>query len=168
MVDAPAEMPSAAATPRAGPRHGGGATPESRPDDEMSANKRRKVRRGTRSCWECKRRKTRCTFASSDGATCTDCRRRGTACISQDMPEDLATANKSNRHLGERIAKLEDLMRVFLDGKEAGTITQDGGERRRDGTLNSDVLQARSINSGPSPIQASLRHTEVRKSLSVA
>ncbi|KAL4882949.1 hypothetical protein BJY04DRAFT_206615 [Aspergillus karnatakaensis] len=48
---------------------------------------RRKVRKGTQSCWECKRRKVRCIFASAEHAICNHCRRRGTACVSQDLPD---------------------------------------------------------------------------------
>ncbi|KAL4803233.1 hypothetical protein BDV18DRAFT_44997 [Aspergillus unguis] len=49
--------------------------------------KQRKVRKGTQSCWECKRRKVRCIFASAEHAICNNCRRRGTACISQEFPD---------------------------------------------------------------------------------
>ncbi|PYH99838.1 hypothetical protein BO71DRAFT_367866 [Aspergillus ellipticus CBS 707.79] len=47
-------------------------------------SKRRKVRKGTQSCWECKRRKVRCIFASAAETICNNCRRRGTVCISQE------------------------------------------------------------------------------------
>lgn len=57
------------------------------PDDELDhVPKRRKVRKGTQSCWECKRRKVRCVFNTTE-TTCQNCRRRGTACISQDLPD---------------------------------------------------------------------------------
>jgi hypothetical protein len=59
------------------------------PSDEPSA-KRRKVRKGTQSCWECRRRKVKCTFLSQDDAVCINCHRRSTRCISQatsDVPE---------------------------------------------------------------------------------
>ncbi|CAD0106611.1 unnamed protein product, partial [Aureobasidium uvarum] len=46
--------------------------------------KRRKIRKGTQSCWECKRRKVRCISTEN---ICQNCRRRGTACISQDLPD---------------------------------------------------------------------------------
>ncbi|KAF2496440.1 hypothetical protein BU16DRAFT_437020, partial [Lophium mytilinum] len=53
--------------------------------------KRRKVRKGTRSCWECKRRKMRCIFDTE--AICKGCRRRGSKCISQEFPEDVLLAD---------------------------------------------------------------------------
>lgn len=88
-------------------------------------NKRRKVRKGTRSCWECKRRKIRCIFASSEDVTCIGCQRRRAPCVSQELPEDLSLSlsmspsarggrGKSKPHLHhlsvgehERIARAE-------------------------------------------------------------
>jgi len=49
--------------------------------------KRRRVRKGTASCWECKRRKTRCTFASPSESVCDGCRSRQLRCISQQFYE---------------------------------------------------------------------------------
>ncbi|KAL4935162.1 hypothetical protein BDV06DRAFT_234611 [Aspergillus oleicola] len=51
--------------------------------------KRRKVRKGTHSCWECKRRKMKCRFDPRIVSnSCNGCRRRGSPCISQEFPED--------------------------------------------------------------------------------
>ncbi|CRG86905.1 hypothetical protein PISL3812_03918 [Talaromyces islandicus] len=54
--------------------------------------KTRKVRKGTRSCWECKRRKVRCSLSTSsdNAATCLACRRRRTPCVSQEFSQDYA------------------------------------------------------------------------------
>ncbi|KAI4731764.1 hypothetical protein E4T49_00607 [Aureobasidium sp. EXF-10728] len=54
--------------------------------------KRRKIRKGTQSCWECKRRKVRCISTEN---ICQNCRRRGTACISQDLPDVFTIATPS-------------------------------------------------------------------------
>ncbi|KAL4972518.1 hypothetical protein BDW66DRAFT_162845 [Aspergillus desertorum] len=57
--------------------------------DEATA-KVRKIRKGTHSCRECRRRKVKCTFTSIDDSTCNICRRRGTKCVSQaDFPADV-------------------------------------------------------------------------------
>jgi Fungal Zn(2)-Cys(6) binuclear cluster domain len=55
----------------------------------LSEAKRRKVRKGTHSCWECKRRKMKCIFDPLTNATttCNGCRRRGSQCVSQEFPE---------------------------------------------------------------------------------
>lgn len=49
--------------------------------------KRRKVRKGTISCWECKRRKIRCTFATPNESVCDGCRSRRIKCISQQFDD---------------------------------------------------------------------------------
>ncbi|KAL3473406.1 hypothetical protein BJX99DRAFT_233690 [Aspergillus californicus] len=56
----------------------------------------RKVRKGTHSCRDCRRRKVRCIFKSPADSTCIVCRRRGTKCVSQggftpDAVEDTQT-----------------------------------------------------------------------------
>ncbi|KAL2810280.1 hypothetical protein BJX63DRAFT_402596 [Aspergillus granulosus] len=72
--------------------------------------RRRKVRKGTQSCWECKRRKVRCIFASAEHAICNNCRRRGTACISQEIPEDIAASSTTGiDKLKARVQRLEAL-----------------------------------------------------------
>src|SRR4051812_1182549 len=60
-------------------------------DTDSHANvqsKRRRVRKGTHSCWECKRRKVKCLLDPLDHSTCNGCRRRGTKCVSQEYPDD--------------------------------------------------------------------------------
>jgi hypothetical protein len=58
--------------------------------DTYGQAKRRKVRKGTHSCWECKRRKMKCRFDPRIASTsCNGCRRRGSPCISQEFPEGL-------------------------------------------------------------------------------
>ncbi|KAJ5675979.1 hypothetical protein N7462_008876 [Penicillium macrosclerotiorum] len=58
--------------------------------DDYGQAKRRKVRKGTHSCWECKRRKMKCRFDPRiESTSCNGCRRRGSSCISQEFPEDL-------------------------------------------------------------------------------
>jgi hypothetical protein len=73
-----------------------------------SEAKRRRLRKGTRSCWECKRRKVRCTFASETDATCVTCTRRGTKCIAQDLPEEVSLGGKQDS--AGRIMRVEALL----------------------------------------------------------
>lgn len=72
------------------------------PSDEPTA-KRRKVRKGTHSCWECKRRKVKCTFASPHDAICVNCHQRKTKCVSQEVVDgsDAAENNLDNTGLTE-------------------------------------------------------------------
>ena len=112
------------------------------PNSEPSANQR-KVRKGTRSCWECKRRKIRCIFPESGEATCVCCQRRRVPCIGQDIPESLALARKGNRGLGDRIARVEDAMKDWLAGKDIGAASQVEEESRKNGPgPKSDALKS--------------------------
>lgn len=131
-------------------------------NQEISA-KRRKVRKGTRCCWECKRRKIRCIFASSEDVTCLSCQRRRTPCVSQDMPEDLSPARKGSRHLGERIARVEDFMKDLLASKDVGATSRIEGEPRQSRRSNSNALKPHSNNSAPSTIRAPPTPAEVRQ-----
>ncbi|KAM0513556.1 hypothetical protein ACHAPE_007820 [Trichoderma viride] len=55
---------------------------------QFSTPKRRKIRKGTQSCWECKRRKIRCTFAAPTESVCDGCRSRRVKCLSQEYHDD--------------------------------------------------------------------------------
>lgn len=75
--------------------------------------KRRKVRRGTQSCWECKRRKTRCTFATPNESVCDGCRSRGVKCIGQDFDDgaiekgDKTGGRSRTEMVAERLSMLD-------------------------------------------------------------
>ncbi|KAJ1326764.1 RNA polymerase II-specific transcription factor-like protein [Microdochium nivale] len=86
----------------------------SRHDDEDTAAKRRKVRKGTRSCWECRRRKIRCTFRAGDDTTCDGCRARSTGCISQQFDE-AASPDPPDSPLAQRLSRVEDLLERLAD-----------------------------------------------------
>ena len=72
------------------------ATP---PVHVQSGVKRRKVRKGTHSCWECKRRKMKCVFESVTDSICIGCRRRDSQCVSQEYPE--VAVHKVGSHSAE-------------------------------------------------------------------
>jgi hypothetical protein len=75
--------------------------------------KRRKVRKGTHSCWECRRRKIKCAFDSEEDAVCAGCRERGSFCRSQEFADDAEAAppaQSSDRTLGQRLGRLEAMM----------------------------------------------------------
>ncbi|ORY63261.1 uncharacterized protein BCR38DRAFT_516424 [Pseudomassariella vexata] len=126
-------------------------------DDSLNQAKRRKVRKGTRSFWECKRQKIRCIFTSPDDVTCTGCQRRHAPCISQEMPEDFSPARKGNRHLGQRISRVEGFMKDFLASKHVGATSQVEEQPWQD---NYGARATHSNNSEPSSIWAPLTPTE--------
>ncbi|KAK1708464.1 hypothetical protein BDP67DRAFT_352079, partial [Colletotrichum lupini] len=74
--------------------------------------KRRFVRRGTKSCWECRRRKIRCIFDDKGPRdTCKTCWQKGTPCVSQEFPEeDAQTAPAPVGSLGDRLNRVERLV----------------------------------------------------------
>ncbi|KAI1132466.1 hypothetical protein F5Y10DRAFT_231203 [Nemania abortiva] len=89
---------------------------------DTATNKRRKVRKGTRSCWECKRRKVRCVFRVASDAVCMGCRRRGSGCISQEFPdEELPGGGVS--HPGDRMANLEAVVQDLVKSVTTSSMT---------------------------------------------
>jgi hypothetical protein len=86
--------------------------------------KKRKVRKGTQSCWECKRRKIRCTFAAPIDAICDGCKRRGTTCVSQEFPDEPAAAG-SNRPVGDRLGRMEALVEQLVKKASIDTVPND-------------------------------------------
>ncbi|CAK7207726.1 hypothetical protein SEUCBS139899_010537 [Sporothrix eucalyptigena] len=88
-----------------------GSTPTLDPSPEP---KRRKVRKGTHTCWECKRRKVRCTFANPGDAVCIGCTKRCLPCVSQEFPEDQTTATVKSRLVGDRIVRVEAMIQQLV------------------------------------------------------
>lgn len=101
--------------------------------------KRRKIRKGTHSCWACKRKKIRCTFSTPDGEpvdletlenpsealageVCDGCRRRGTPCISQELPETAALSAAANhsRQVDDRLGRMEALVEMLVKNAARG------------------------------------------------
>ena len=126
-------------------------------DEERETSiKKRKVRKGTQSCWECKRRKVRCIFTSPGDGTCMSCQHRRVPCVSQELPEDLCPAKPGNRHLGERIAKVEDFMKDLSASKGLGVTSQMEDELQHIRRSSSEALTARSndlIRAPPTPAE---------------
>lgn len=96
-------------------------------DQEIPAPKRKKLRKGTQSCWECKRRKARCTFPENEPGACEGCRRRGSKCISQDLPDQPSTGTREDlsARLGQvetRTDELTDLLAQFIQGSSSASL----------------------------------------------
>ncbi|KAJ6019310.1 hypothetical protein N7522_001377 [Penicillium canescens] len=100
--------------------------------DSVPPSKRKKLRRGTRSCWECKRRKMKCVFDSPDDAVCVGCDRRWTKCVSQEFPEKVSTP-LDNRQLRDRLLRVESQLDQFLAAGDNGrTMAEDCPDRPLD------------------------------------
>ncbi|KAF5656104.1 transcription factor [Fusarium sp. NRRL 25303] len=93
-------------------------------DNSAPAPKRRKkLRKGTVSCWECKRRKAKCIF-SDDLGICDSCKRRGTDCVSQESerPPELG----SNKHIVDRLGEVEALVQHLLKNAQSDKRSRNG------------------------------------------
>lgn len=77
--------------------------------------KRRKTRKGTRSCWACKRRKVKCTYASPTDDVCIGCARRCLDCLSQEFPEQDPGPSSKSRLVGDRIGRLESMLQQLAE-----------------------------------------------------
>lgn len=77
------------------------------------------MRKGTKSCLECRRRKIKCTFEAGRTAICNECYARGSTCIDQEHGDIQSytqqTAEQSTYSLRERVTQLEGLVKQVLD-----------------------------------------------------
>ncbi|KAJ4370666.1 hypothetical protein N0V83_005187 [Neocucurbitaria cava] len=83
---------------------------------EESLPSRKKMRKGTHSCFECRRRKIRCIFQADNPDVCSECFARGSRCIDQEHanPEVVVDHRKNLR---ERVSRLEALVDTLLEDK---------------------------------------------------
>ena len=100
--------------------------------DHSQGPPRKKMRKGTRSCIECRRRKIKCTFEPGRTHICNECFARGSTCIDQEHGDvssfaastsTLQQKEEQNTALKERVTYLEDLVKQVLDRlpeKQAG------------------------------------------------
>ncbi|KAJ5697764.1 hypothetical protein N7488_011448 [Penicillium malachiteum] len=87
------------------------------PEDQQPPRKR--IRKGTRSCWECmyspsKHRKVRCHYVSDGDSSCRECLIRGTVCRSQDLPEPENIRESERASLNDRLGHVESLLEKVL------------------------------------------------------
>ncbi|CAG8290804.1 unnamed protein product [Penicillium salamii] len=87
--------------------------------EEVASPKRRKVRNGTSSCWECKHRKKRCKFESDSNSVCISCQRRGIPCISQASADTADDEHNEYEGVTRRIDRVEDLVRQLVHQRAA-------------------------------------------------
>ena len=89
---------------------------------DTESTRPRKIRRGTGSCWACKRRKVRCHYVSRSDRVCDGCKTRCIACVSQDYPEDSRKLD-GNGQLHDRLSKVEALLdRLVNKVDESGDL----------------------------------------------
>lgn len=77
--------------------------------------RRRTVRKGTHSCWACKRRKEKCERTNNELSSyvCRGCERRGTRCVGQEYPEDQSNDGQEEASQGFEPAGTQHLDDTF-------------------------------------------------------
>ena len=86
----------------------------------MSSVGKRRLRKGTFSCWECKRRKRRCDIGAHATTACSWCQQRGLDCVGQDR-DDACQVDTTD--VEGRLDEVEALVSRF--------VQQRNGYRRR-------------------------------------
>ncbi|KAJ5587342.1 uncharacterized protein N7459_003107 [Penicillium hispanicum] len=76
--------------------------------------RRKRVRKGTKSCWECKRRKVKC-IPSEDLSICVSCLERATPCLRQEYVDDQSPHHAEDSALAQRMARVESLLESLVD-----------------------------------------------------
>ncbi|CZS96070.1 uncharacterized protein RAG0_05527 [Rhynchosporium agropyri] len=100
---------------------------------------RKRVRKGTRSCWECKRRKVRCQLSSEDVPVCAGCLSRGTTCLSQEYPEERDLSSNGNQ-VGERLGRMEMLLETLVAKISAYEDEEEAQKMMTPESIGNDVL----------------------------
>ncbi|KAL4967071.1 uncharacterized protein BDV14DRAFT_198169 [Aspergillus stella-maris] len=85
------------------------------PESDLSLP-RRVLRRGTRSCAECKRRKTRCFFRLSTDAACVACQRRGISGVGQELMDVPLPNLNEVENIVERLKRAELMLETITKG----------------------------------------------------
>ncbi|KAI8724256.1 Zn(2)-C6 fungal-type domain-containing protein [Fusarium sp. LHS14.1] len=138
----------------------GWESPHTSAAEVQPLRKRLRVRKGTKSCWECKRRKIRCTFATSADMRCTGCKRRRTACVGQEFPDESMTFRSTDGDgspaYRDRLGRLEASveMLVKISGPNGHNTSDPGSPSRvtlQDETVSADTLPQTSATTSGAP-----------------
>ncbi|KAL6814471.1 hypothetical protein J3E69DRAFT_347315 [Trichoderma sp. SZMC 28015] len=126
--------------------------------DAMSPPQLRKVRKGTRSCWECKRRKIRCTFPSGNTSICNWCISHGSTCISQRFQDETGDASRA-QSMESRMMRVENLLEQVLEkldsvSRQSHAEQSPGRPTTVDDSTGIDVVNTTSNVSAPSSSSA--------------
>lgn len=84
-------------------------------DERADQPRVKRMRKGTKSCAECRRRKIKCIYEETRPDVCRDCFERGSECINQEHAQ-LAEprSNEAGQSLRGRVSQLEDLVRTLV------------------------------------------------------
>lgn len=100
-------------------------------DDNDDQPRVKRMRKGTKSCAECRRRKIKCIYEPTRPDICRDCFERGSTCIDQEHADHQSGKGASDQSLKGRVSQLEDLVKSLvgkLDEKAEGNdVARDKG-----------------------------------------
>ncbi|KAJ5675969.1 hypothetical protein N7462_008866 [Penicillium macrosclerotiorum] len=123
--------------------------------DNTSSMKRRKIRKGTRSCWECRQRKMKCIFNQPTDTICIRCRRRGVNCVSQEYPEEITSSLDRSLQMGDRMEKVERLIEQLLNRDSANQyVSRTSEANEHNQALYDETLASKSANFNSSLTEA--------------
>ncbi|KAL5604305.1 uncharacterized protein BROUX77_004491 [Berkeleyomyces rouxiae] len=89
-------------------------------------NGKRRVRKGTKSCWQCRRRKIKCEYKTDNSAICIRCTEKGETCRSQEYPEELCAEERSeptvstSRTVHQRLSEMERALKLVVSAVSPG------------------------------------------------
>lgn len=113
---------------------------------------RKKMRKGTKSCIECRRRKIKCTFDSGRPSICNECHVRGSTCIDQEHGDisvfNTNSTTEQNASLKERVSYLEDLVKQVLH-----KMPQPDRAHTSSSTVHAETQAAEVLKSLKSPVR---------------
>ena len=118
------------------------------------------MRKGTRSCQECRRRKIRCVF-QPNAHICDGCAPRGTECIEQNLVDTRTTPLEKRKNVRDRLGQLEDMVSQILhkldttEGPNRESSERDAAEALR--SLQSELTPLSIGQSGGSTTSRSSR-----------
>ncbi|KAJ5130719.1 uncharacterized protein N7515_006758 [Penicillium bovifimosum] len=110
---------------------------------------RKRMRKGTKSCTECRRRKIRCTVNPDRPGYCNECRSRGTKCVDQEhivITPPLSGNRQSPQlverpySLRERVTHLENIVEGLMKRLDRSDSSTSSHERRE--TDQSDTIKS--------------------------
>ncbi|AEO58323.1 hypothetical protein MYCTH_2305582 [Thermothelomyces thermophilus ATCC 42464] len=123
---------------------------------------RRRLRRGTSSCHECRRRKVRCDFDPGSAGSCTPCRRRRLECVpqlKQAFDYDVSTTSRY-RKVRQRLVRLEALVDQLLKQVQQPAAAASFSARAKNGP-NAEALTKVPRGSRVSPARAAARQRTI-------
>ncbi|KAI0380625.1 hypothetical protein F5Y04DRAFT_289336 [Hypomontagnella monticulosa] len=87
-----------------------------------AGHSRKRLRRSTRSCYQCRKRKVKCQLTDENVETCAECKKSGTQCTLQAPDTGLSSESSPDlvekQERGLRLERIELLLKKLVDAQE--------------------------------------------------